>query len=91
MEEVGAGLSVKPIGFLIIDTQDKTCTRFLPVDNTTTVDRIVDYLPNLLEKLFKNKENNQNIKNNEKEDIETKIKEEFFEQEIPVESDGEDI
>lgn len=94
MEEAGAGLSVKPIGFLIIDSKDKTCTRFLPVDNISTIDKIVDYLPNLFEKLFKKNESSETTESEakqEKEKIENNIKEEFFEKEIPVESDGEDI
>ena len=94
VEEVGAGLSVKPIGFLIIDSKDKTCTRFLPVDNVSTIDKIVDYLPNLLEKILKNNRSNKDIEvkvKQEKDNIEESIKKEFFEKEIPVESDGEDI
>lgn len=92
VEEAGAGLSVKPIGFLIIDSKDKTCTRFLPVDNISTIDKIVDYLPNLFEKLFNKGKSNKNAEDKAKqENMEENIKKEFFEKEIPVESDGEDI
>lgn len=42
----GAGVSVKPIAFLVIRGDN---VKLLPMDYDTTVDRIVDSIPDLLE------------------------------------------
>lgn len=43
----GAGLSVTPVGFLVVGRQN---VRFLPVDQRATIERIIDIAPELLEK-----------------------------------------
>ncbi|MGI6663521.1 MAG: GerW family sporulation protein [Bacillota bacterium] len=46
----GAGVSVRPVGFLIVDTKK---VRFIPVDNRAIYDRLLDEAPELLEKFAK--------------------------------------
>ena len=57
----GAGVSVKPVAFLVIRGDS---VRLLPMDYDTTVDRIVDSVPDLLESV-KNffKPNNEQLNN----------------------------
>lgn len=43
----GAGVSVRPVGFLIVDPRK---VRFIPVDNRAIYDRLLDEAPELLEK-----------------------------------------
>lgn len=42
----GAGVSVKPVAFLVIKGDN---VRLLHMDYDTTVDRVIDYIPNFLE------------------------------------------
>lgn len=53
----GAGVSVQPVGFLVVGHGQ---VRLLPVDNNMIVDRIIDEVPGLFDKvaaLLKKKEN----------------------------------
>lgn len=56
----GAGVSVQPMGFLVVGNGQ---IRLLPVDNNAIFDRVIDLIPVLLDKLQamcnKNKENKQ--------------------------------
>lgn len=57
----GAGVSVKPIGFLVVGNGQ---VRLLPVDGNAVVDRIVDAAPQLLNQLqsmFGRKHENQPV------------------------------
>lgn len=68
----GAGVSVKPVAFLIVRDES---VRLLPVEQDTTYDRIVDTVPQVLEIIkdfTKNKDKksqNNNNNNNCEEDI----------------------
>ena len=60
----GAGVSVKPVGFLVIKGDS---VKLLPMDYDTTVDRIVDSVPDFLESvknLFKHNNTPANNLNN---------------------------
>ena len=46
----GAGVSIKPVAFLVI--KDDT-VKLLPVEYSCTIDRIIDYMPELFEKAEK--------------------------------------
>ena len=46
----GAGVSIKPVAFLIV--QGKT-VKLLPVEHNCTIDRILDYMPEMCEKAEK--------------------------------------
>ena len=44
----GAGVSLSPVAFLVIQNN---VVKLLPVDHTTSLDKILDYVPDLFEKL----------------------------------------
>jgi len=46
----GAGVSINPIAFLIVE-QDKV--RLLPVNHTSCIDKLLDYIPDLFERIGK--------------------------------------
>jgi sporulation protein YtfJ len=43
----GAGVSIKPIAFLVVQSN---VVKLLPVDHSNTLDKILDYMPDLIEK-----------------------------------------
>lgn len=43
----GAGVSVNPIAFLVVQSN---VVKLLPVDHSNTLDKILDYMPDLIEK-----------------------------------------
>ena len=66
----GAGVSISPIAFLIIQEEN---VKLLHVNNNSTIDRLMDYIPDLIEKTncFINKQMDKNAeKNGEKEEKE---------------------
>ncbi|MBO8137905.1 MAG: GerW family sporulation protein [Desulfotomaculum sp.] len=62
----GAGVSVQPVGFLVVGNGQ---VRLLPVDGNAIYDRLIDMMPNLIDKLQsmcsrdknKNQEGDSNI------------------------------
>ena len=46
----GAGVSIKPVAFIIVQGQT---VKLLPVEHSCTIDRILDYMPELCEKTEK--------------------------------------
>ena len=46
----GAGVSIKPVAFLIIQGEN---VKLLPVEHNCTIDRILDYIPEMCEKADK--------------------------------------
>lgn len=46
----GAGVSIKPVAFLVVQGQT---VKLLPVEHSCTIDRILDYMPELCEKTEK--------------------------------------
>ena len=64
----GAGISIKPVAFLIVQGEN---VKLLPVEHNCTIDRILDYLPDMCKKAEKMLEKMM-TKNQEKD--ETKIK-----------------
>lgn len=57
----GAGVSVQPIGFLVVGNGQ---VRLLPVDGNAIVDRVIDSLPDLMDKVgsfFKKKPQHDDI------------------------------
>lgn len=48
----GAGVNIVPVGFVIVSgNNDSKCPKFIPVDHCNAVDKLLDYVPNLLDKL----------------------------------------
>ena len=48
VEEVGAGVNIQPVGFLVIT---ENSAKMLPVDHCSAIDKLLDYVPDLLEKI----------------------------------------
>ncbi len=74
----GAGVSISPIAFLVV-TQNNV--KLLPVNHSSSLDRLVDYVPDLIEKVNcylnkamqnKKEERKEEIKREEREHKETK-------------------
>lgn len=55
----GAGVSLKPVAFLVIK---KDTIRLLPLDASTTIDKLIDNVPQLLD-IIKGKTNNSDSYN----------------------------
>ena len=102
----GAGVKISPVGFLIVENKDNSFPRFVPVENVSTLDKILDYVPDLIGKLEKYiyKKNDdveyediddilehEDLEKEEKKDKEKEIEKEYFKNGTPVQSDGEDL
>lgn len=53
----GAGASINPVAFLVVQNES---AKLLPIDHTSCIDRLLDYVPDLMEKV--NQMFNQTIK-----------------------------
>lgn len=49
----GSGVSVNPVAFLVVQ---ENMVKLLPINHNTSLDRVLDYVPDLLEKLNKKME-----------------------------------
>lgn len=88
----GAAVNITPVGFIIIDSRNIGAPKFIPVEHSDAIDKLLDYVPDLMEKvnkmidkILKNREeNNSTITVETKENIETvqqattEADEEFF-------------
>lgn len=57
----GAGVSVQPVGFLVVGNGQ---VRLLPVDSNAIVERVIDVVPDIFDKvsnLFKKKHSNEEV------------------------------
>lgn len=77
----GAGVSIKPMGFIVVKKEEPQ-VKFIPVEHKCSMDKILDYMPDLMEKVGRliekmccNKEDEQD--NTEKNNSEPKITYEF--------------
>ena len=65
----GAGVSITPIAFLVVQSNN---VKLLPVSHTSSIDRLLDYVPDLIEKvnnmLNKQMQNKKDEKREEKEE-----------------------
>ena len=48
----GAGVNISPVGFIIVGGEQETCPKFIPVDHCNALDKLLDYVPNLLDKFI---------------------------------------
>ena len=66
----GAGVSISPVAFLIVQPNN---VKLLPIEHCSSIDRLLDYVPDLMEKTnnFLNK-NMQNKKEEKKEELKSK-------------------
>lgn len=67
----GAGVSINPVAFLVVNEDN---IKLLPVNHSSAIDRLLDYVPDLFEKI--NKMSNKKDNNEYKEKIENIINEE---------------
>ena len=44
----GAGVSINPVAFLVVQKEN---VKIIPVEHDTYIDRILDYVPDLLQKM----------------------------------------
>ncbi len=78
----GAGISLRPVAFLIAGNGQ---VRVLPVDNRAMFDRLIDYVPQLLNHLSSMTENMGNNNNNkQKEKVKIRETEDDFESGNPL-------
>ena len=48
----GAAVNITPVGFVIVSgMNDSKCPKFIPVDHCNAVDKLLDYVPNILDKI----------------------------------------
>lgn len=66
----GAGVSISPVAFLVVQ---QNTVKLLPIEHCSSVDRLLDYVPDLMDKLnnYLNK-NMQNKKEEKKEEIKSR-------------------
>lgn len=72
----GAGVSINPIAFLVVENEK---VRLLPINHTSCIDRLLDYVPDLFEKVAQTKEKLNNCVE-QKSEKETKQDEPKIEQ-----------
>lgn len=79
----GAGVSISPVAFLVVTVNS---VKLLPVDHNSCLDRLIDYVPELMEKL--NTMMNKQMQNKKEEKAqEMKIKEKEITQKKQKEDD----
>ncbi len=88
----GAGVSISPVAFLVIQGNS---VKLLPVSHSSALDKLLDYVPDLMEKTNAMLNKQMNNKKEEKKEFERKIerqrreeKEERKEQERKMEENG---
>lgn len=66
----GAGVSISPIAFLVVQGGN---VKLLPVNHSSAIDKLLDYVPDLMEKVNNMLNKQMNNKKEEKKEIERKI------------------
>jgi len=61
----GAGVSINPVAFLIV--QNET-VKLLPIEHSNSIDKLLDYVPDLMEKIKGIMDKKQNNASNDQED-----------------------
>ena len=47
----GAGVNIIPVGFIVVsDGEGNMCPKFIPVNHSNALDKLLDYVPNLIDK-----------------------------------------
>ena len=68
----GAGVSINPIAFLVVENEK---VRLLPINHSSCIDKLLDYVPDLFEKIAKTKDKLNCSEENMNCESETKEKE----------------
>jgi len=66
----GAGVSISPVAFLVVQ---KDCVKLLPVNHSSAIDKLLDYIPDLMEKANAAINKQKNNKKEEKKEIEKRL------------------
>ena len=66
----GAGVSITPVAFLVVQSNN---VKLLPVNHTSSIDKLLDYVPDLIEKV--NSMLNKQMQNNKEEKKEVRQEE----------------
>lgn len=69
----GAGVTINPVAFLVIN---KDSIKLMPINHTSTIDKLMDYIPDILDKLKKEDSKDKKEENN----VDTKVKVEVQEE-----------
>ena len=72
----GAGISIKPMGFITIRKEDPQI-KFVPIEHKCSMDKILDYMPDLMEKVSNMIEKMCYNKDNDEDKSSPKITYEF--------------
>lgn len=92
----GAGVSINPVAFIIVQ---EGSVKVLPVDHSSSIDRLLDYVPDLFEKIGKKMSKNNVIKeeinrvikeDNKRENSKQSNKQKENEEEYEIEYDESD-
>lgn len=62
----GAGVNITPVSFMVINNGN---IKLMPVEYCSTIDKIVDYIPDVIEKIEKIMENKKSKEEEEKQTI----------------------
>lgn len=97
----GAGVNISPVGFLLVENKTSPFPRFIPVNEPCAVDKLLDYIPDLLKKIedmMCDKNSDNTSSNNEKtstenetQDNKNKPQEKNFDEVITIETDEDDL
>lgn len=74
----GAGVSINPVAFLVIQEEN---VKLLPVNHSSAIDRLLDYVPDLFEKVNEMMKNTNNIKKEIENNVLEKANKELKKQE----------
>ena len=66
----GAGVSISPVAFLVVQ---KDNVKLLPVNHSSAIDKLLDYIPDLMEKANAVLNKQMNNKKEEKKEVERRI------------------
>lgn len=66
----GAGVSISPVAFLVVQGG---CVKLLPVNHSSSIDKLLDYIPDLMEKANNILNKQMNNKKEEKKEEERRI------------------
>ena len=86
----GAGVTINPVAFLVINKEN---IKLMPINHISTVDKLIDYIPDVLEKFTKKDEEDTKKKETKKEikspniEIKTQIQRESQAQEDYLEDE----
>ena len=69
----GAAVSINPVAFLVINKEN---IKLMPINYTSTIDKIVDYIPEVINKFCKNDESKDNKDTEIKAEVKKEIREE---------------